>query len=258
MGVRSLYGDIKHLSGQNIAGSDAAADHGRPCTIDAGIRPLRPAQSEFHDSVSSCSIADPGGLGGNQALVIDDVQNGGFHELGLHDRGNHLDHGFPGKHDASFRNGVDASGETEGFQIVQKILIEDTEAPQIGKLFFPEMQVFNIFNDLLKPGADGITGFHRVIPVKGVENNRFVPVHIPEISLHHRQFIQIGHEGEIACLHEAFPFLCISYPYHNRNFYGTQAFQGEDENFSIISYYSQSIQNGQHVSCLYVSTCYPF
>ncbi len=53
---------------------------------------------------------------------------------------------------------------------------------------------------MAKPISGGI------IPVKGVENNSFIGV-VLEIALHHGQLIEIGHEGEIARLHEAFPFL---------------------------------------------------
>ena len=105
MGPEHRY--IEELSGQDIGRADAAADHSRPCTIRAGIRPLCTPQAEFHDAVPLRRVADAGGLGGNQALVVDDVQNRGLHELCFHDRRDHLDQRLPREDHRSFRDGID-------------------------------------------------------------------------------------------------------------------------------------------------------
>ena len=48
-------------------------DHGRPGSVDACVRSLGPAETKFHDSVASGRMDDAGGLGGDEALVVDDV-----------------------------------------------------------------------------------------------------------------------------------------------------------------------------------------
>ena len=73
MGVGSLHGNVKELAAEDVGGTDTSADHGRPCPVDTGVRPLSSAQSKLHNTVAPGGIADPGGFGGNQALVIDDV-----------------------------------------------------------------------------------------------------------------------------------------------------------------------------------------
>ena len=73
MGMGSLHGNAKKLSAKNVGCTDTAADHSSPGSINAGIRPLSPAQSEFHDAVALCRIAYSCSLGCDQALMIDNV-----------------------------------------------------------------------------------------------------------------------------------------------------------------------------------------
>lgn len=84
--VGSLDRNIKHLSCQDIGGSDAAADHGSTRAVNAGIRSLRTAKPKFHDAVALCSIDYAGCFRGDQTLVVNHVQNRGFYQLCLHDR----------------------------------------------------------------------------------------------------------------------------------------------------------------------------
>ena len=86
MCVGSLDRNIKHLSCQDIGGSDAAADHGSTRAVNAGIRSLRTAKPKFHDAVALCSIDYAGCFRGDQTLVVNHVQNRGFYQLCLHDR----------------------------------------------------------------------------------------------------------------------------------------------------------------------------
>ena len=73
MGVGALYRHVKKLPAQDIGGTDTAADDCRPGPVSAGVRSLGTTQTEFHDAVAVCGIADPGGFGGDQTLVIDDI-----------------------------------------------------------------------------------------------------------------------------------------------------------------------------------------
>ena len=123
----SLHRDIKKLSCQYIAGGDTAANHGCPCTVGARIGTLCTAQAEFHDAVSARCIADAGSLGGNQALMVDDVQNSSFDKLCFHDWCDNLYHRFSGEHDASFRNRINIAGKFEVSQIQQKVFFENAE-----------------------------------------------------------------------------------------------------------------------------------
>jgi len=71
--VGSLDWNVKHLSGQDIGGSDAAADHGSTRAVDTGIRSLSTAKTELHYAIALSSVDNAGCLGCNQRLVVNDV-----------------------------------------------------------------------------------------------------------------------------------------------------------------------------------------
>ena len=71
--MSAFYRDIKHLSSQHVGGADAAGDNGGSGSVDSRVRRLGAAQTEFHDAVALGGVNDPGRLGGDQALVVDDV-----------------------------------------------------------------------------------------------------------------------------------------------------------------------------------------
>src|SRR5699024_9666407 len=131
VGVSPLDRYIEHLSGQYVGGADAAADHGGPGTVDPGIRPLGPAETEFHDAVASGCINYPGSFGGDQRLLIDHVQNSCLQKLCLHYRSDDFHQWLPGEYYGSFRNGIDISGKVEAPQILQKIVVKQLQIPEV-------------------------------------------------------------------------------------------------------------------------------
>jgi len=77
--VGTLNRHVEKLSGQHIGGADTAADHGSAGSVDTGVRTLCPAKTKLHDTVALSRVYDPGALGSNQALVVDDIQNSSLH-----------------------------------------------------------------------------------------------------------------------------------------------------------------------------------
>ena len=181
----SLYRDIEHFSAEYIGGADASGYHGCPCSVGAGIRSLGPAQSEFHDAVSLGRVDDALCLGGNEALVIDDIEQRCLDELGLHNGGNDLDKGFPGENHGTLRNGVNIACKAEFIEIAQKVLLKHIQASQVFNVAVIKMQVLNVLNDLLQSSTDGKAVAVGIGPVKHVEYNGFVGVLFFEIPLHH-------------------------------------------------------------------------
>ncbi len=127
VGMGSLHRYVKELAGQDVGGADTAADHGSPCAVDAGVRSLGAAESEFHNAVAFCRVNHPGSLGGDEALVVDNRKNSRFDKLGLHNGGHHFYQGFSGEDYRSFRDGIDIAGEAEIAQVVQKIFFKKPE-----------------------------------------------------------------------------------------------------------------------------------
>ena len=187
--MRSADRNVKKLSCQYVGSTDTATDHGSSCTVSTCIRALCTAKPEFHDSVSSGCEADAGRLGCDQTLVVDDVQDGSFYKLCLHDRCNDFDHRFTRKHDAAFRNRKNITGKFKILQIVQKILLENAEACKIINVLLFKFQLLDILDDLLKTSHDGIAAVHRVVSEKCIKDNGFVTILVFEVALHHRQFV---------------------------------------------------------------------
>ena len=159
--------------------------------IGAGIGTLGTAQAEFHDAIAFCRIADARGLGGDEALVVDDVEKGRLDELRFHDRGNDLYHGLSGEHKGSFGDRVDRACEAEFGKVSEEILVKDAEPAKIIDVLFAEMELFDILYKLFDTAHDRIAAAEGIISEERVEDDSIVLFLILKISLHHSQFIQI-------------------------------------------------------------------
>ena len=188
MGMGSFYGHVEHLTGQHIGSSDTAADHSGSGAVDPRVRALSAAQAEFHDSVPFGSIYHPGGLCGDQALVVQNVQQSCLNKLGLHNRGNDLHKRFPWEDYGPLRNGVDITCKMEAPQVFQEICVEDLQRFQVVDVIRGEVEVANIFDNLFKSGSNGVSSVTRIFSVKGIKNDYLVS-RVLKITLHHGQLI---------------------------------------------------------------------
>jgi len=99
-------GNAEHFSGHDVGGGGRSADESGPRGAQASVRPLGAAHPEFNDGIAGCGNHDPGGFRGHQGLKIDDVQEGGFDELGLREGGGDADDRFLRENERPFRDGV--------------------------------------------------------------------------------------------------------------------------------------------------------
>ena len=148
VGVGALHRRAEHLAGQHIGGPDAASDHGGPGAVNPRVRSLGPPEAELHDAVALGRVDHPGRLGGDKALMVQDIEDSRFHQLGLHHGRDHLDQRFPGEDHRPFGYGIDISGKMEAPQIFEEIRLEDAQAPQIVDIVRGKVQVTDILNDL--------------------------------------------------------------------------------------------------------------
>ena len=176
---------FKELAAEDIGSADTAGDDSCPGTVGTGVGALGTAQTEFHNAVTLRRVADPGGLGGDQALMVDDIEDGGLDQLRLHDGSNNFHHGFPGEHEGTFRNSVNGTGKVEIGQVVQEILIEDSDAAQIFDISVTEVELLDVIDQLLDAAHDRITAAKRIGTEESVKDNVLVLVLVLEISLHH-------------------------------------------------------------------------
>ena len=183
--------DLSTIAGNEIVVKTAKAGE-KFVTLDGQEREMDESVLMICDGEKSVGIA--GIMGGENSMITDDVQNVLF-EAACFDGTNIR------KSSKKVGLRTDASGKFEILQIFKEVVLKNSQTFQIGNFIIIEMQVFHIFDNLRKPCADGVAGFHRVIPVKGVKNYRFITVHVLKVALHHRQFVKIGHEGKIPRFH---------------------------------------------------------
>ena len=201
MCVRALDGNVKELSAQDIGCSHAACNDCRASAVGSRVGTLGTAKTELHDSVAAGRIADTRRLRGDQALVVDDVEDRGLHELCLHDRGNDLDHRLSGEHERAFGDRVDRTCEFEVFKVVEKILIKNAETAKVVDILLAEMQLLDVFDQLFGSAHDRIAAAEGIGSEERVEDNRIVLFLILKISLHHGELIQICEQCQVLSVH---------------------------------------------------------
>ena len=185
------------LVGDGAGGTGTAADVGGTSAHDGRIRTLRPAGAELQHRAPHGGPADAVGLGGDQTLVVDGQQREGLDQLRLDGRRAYHHHRLPGKHRGPFRDGVDIAGKTEVAQIVQKLLAEQVAPTEIGDILLAEMQVFNIIDQLLQTGRDGIAAFIGHLAEEHIEIGNAILVPVAEVSVAHGQLIKVAQHGHV-------------------------------------------------------------
>ena len=71
---------------------------------------------------------------------------------------------------------------------MKKIFAEDAQPSQIIHIFIGEIKIFDVINDLLQSGHDGIAAFVRILPEEHVKNDSLVFLCL-KIALHHGKLI---------------------------------------------------------------------
>ena len=216
VGMGAHYRDIKQLAAEHVGGAGAAADDGRSCAVGSGIRSLGAAQAELHNRCALGRMDDAGGLCRDQTLVVDDAQDRGLHELCLHDGRHDFDEGLPREDQRPFRNAVHIPVELEVREVVQKVLIEDLQAPQVLDVLRGEVQLVQVFHQLLHAAHDGVAAPEGVVAEKRVKDDGLVLILVLEIALHHGQLIEIREQSQVLTIHSflsgRFPAQCARQP----------------------------------------------
>ena len=88
----------------------------------------------------------------------------------------------------------------ETSQIRKKIFMEDIETSQIINIIIRETQILNVIDQLLKTAGNCIRTSAGVCSVENIKYNGII-VAAEKITLHHGQFIQVGHHRQIVGKH---------------------------------------------------------
>ena len=133
--------------------------------------------------------------------MVDDVQDGRLDQLRLHDRRNDLDERLSREDQRSLGDAVDITRELEVREIVQEVGVKGVKAPKVLDILAGEVQLIEVLDQLLHAAHDAVAAAERVDTEKRVEDDGLVLILVLEITLHHRQLIEVGEQRQILSVH---------------------------------------------------------
>ena len=82
-------------------------------------------------------------------MMVNNVQQSGFNQLGFHNGGHNFDQWFSGENNRAFWNRVNIAGKFKVEEVIQEIFLEHAGGPQVVHIFLIKVKIFNILDDLL-------------------------------------------------------------------------------------------------------------
>ena len=113
---RAESGDAEALLGQHGGGAGKARDVARTGGHDAGFAAVRAAQAEIDQQLARRRKHHPRGLGGDQRLEMQDIDQPRLDQLRLGQRRGHAQDRLVGKEHRAFRHGMHVAGEAKSAQ----------------------------------------------------------------------------------------------------------------------------------------------
>src|SRR5258707_13844849 len=120
MRMRAADWYSENLSCQNIGGSCATSNVGGARCCQRAIWTVGPSQSKLKNRCSLRGETNARGLGSDQCLEVDDVEQRRLQELALEQRSTNAHQRFVRKYGGSFRQSIKISRENGGAEEVQK------------------------------------------------------------------------------------------------------------------------------------------
>ena len=191
--VRAHDRNIVHLAGQHVARSVAAADDRGARAVNAGVRSLRAAKTEFHHDAALRRLNDAAGFRGDQRLVIDDRKQRGFHQLRFKNRRDHAHQRLAREHDRALRNRLHVAVEFERSQLREKILVEKVLTAQVFDVVVAEMQVVEVIQQLFHARHDRVMRRFGLAAIEHIERRNLVAHSAFVIAVHHGRLIEVRH-----------------------------------------------------------------
>mmetsp|Transcript_17892 Transcript_17892/g.51270 ORF Transcript_17892/g.51270 Transcript_17892/m.51270 type:complete len:280 (+) Transcript_17892:1126-1965(+) len=235
MGVRSGDGDAEPLARLDVGGAVESAEVGILGGREAAVGTLGPPEAELdelgepgepgelgglgprarhrHRQAPLAEAAEaaeagagahapgghdhPGGVGGDEARVVDEAQQGRFHELGDAQRPLHDEHRDAGEAQRSLPGGhhPDVGAGQAGQILVEEgrlAVRQGGAVPQVVQIGRREAEVDQELEHLVQAGQDGVLPAERILPEEQLEHRRVgVPAGLP-VRVGHGQLIQVG------------------------------------------------------------------
>ena len=202
VGVRAPHRQAEEASREHVRGRGDAAHVGRARGAEAAVGALRPPQAEVDHLVAPRGEADPGGLGRDQRLEVDEVEERRLDELRVEDRPPHADEGLVGEHDRALGDRVDVAAQAQLAQLAQEGRVEERpavvaeEAAQVGDVLGREVEAGQVVESAGEAAGHREAAAEGVSPEEEVEHGLLLRPARVTVGLGHGQLVQVRREGE--------------------------------------------------------------
>jgi len=182
MRVRAANWNAEDLTSENIRGRSTPADVGCATCHQSAIGAVRPAQSEFDHGIVQRGETDAGGLGGDEGLEIDDVEQRRLDDLRLQQWPAHAQERLLRKDDRAFEDRIEIAAPLQGAQIFQKRRVEERcaiaarEGSEVSDLVICEREGIEKVDRITEPARHAEAASERVL-AKDEMKDRLLVVH---------------------------------------------------------------------------------
>ncbi len=125
MGVGSFDGNSKVHAGEDVGGCRTSAKVGGAAGAHSSVRSLGSPKAELENGIPVGGITKARGIGGDESLEIDDVEQGGFDQLALNERSTDTDDGLVGEGEFSFRECIDLELPIQVSEVIEIAFTEE-------------------------------------------------------------------------------------------------------------------------------------
>ena len=155
--------------------------------------PLRPAKTEFHQSIRRRNRPNPPRLRRDETFVIHDHRKRRFQNHRLRRRRMNPHQNFARERHRPLRHRINIAREAERFQIFQKSVRKSPETPQIRNVLLIETETREKLRQMRQPRHHRVPAAERIRAIKPIENH--APLMLPQKKqpVRHRELIQIRH-----------------------------------------------------------------
>jgi len=201
MGVGASNRNAGALARGHVGGLLAAADPGGAAGGEPAVGALRPSVSELDHRSPRGGVADPCRLGGDEGLEIDDVQQGGFHQLRVQNRTLDPNEWLVREDRAAFRDGGNIQVQSKIRQIAEKALakqrmvIARAQTGKIGDFVGPESEVQQPLKRGCEARGDGIATLERQTSEEHLKDAFLAGFSSLPVGGGHGELIEIGLQG---------------------------------------------------------------
>ena len=155
-------GNAVVFAGHDVTGAGEAGEITGARDFHAGVAAVGAAQREVDHRPAACGMNATGRFGGDHALQMNLIDDEGLDDLRLDNRRGDFEHRFVFKKNPPFGNRPNLAGEFEICQIVEKVIGEQFLCREIVESRVVEGKIFQIIENILKPGRDEIAAVGRI------------------------------------------------------------------------------------------------